>query len=262
MDPKLAEIYGTNQASESDVEKLAAAELAEELSENDEANIDGMSDEQIEALAAQVLAGAEGEEQEQVEEQSEEETDQDPESLEKISEADYLGRVMAHSYVNELRSIDAEMQKEAASKEGPQTAAQSAARDAKRAKTPNHPTFSAKARNKADSAKKAVKGAGGKVMSAIKNNPKKAAGGGLAALLAAGGGAAAYKHKKNKEKNSSALDALAEQRALEILAENGIDINEETEKVSSGEQEVLAQAVEARAYAMLENAGYIQNDEE
>lgn len=311
MDPKLAEIYGTNQASEADIEKLAAAELAEELSENDEADIDGMSDEQIEALAEQVLAGEEQEE-------SADEEPTDEESMEKISEADYLGRVMAHSYVQELRTIDAEMEKEAAKKKAP-------------AKAPGK-----------------MRAAAGKVMAAIRANPKKSIGAG-AGLLAAGGGLAAYRHHKKKKesgaeygeaekseqkrtargagrvvglggaavggalgaasgrtvagkigkglagalaggglsyggsyggtralsrvaravgqvgekekaKESSALDLLAEQRALEILAENGIDPTAEYEKTAGSEAEVLAEAVEMRAFAMLDQAGYIDEE--
>lgn len=72
-------------------------------------------------------------------------------------------------------------------------------------------------------------------------------------------GAAGYGAKKAMDKRSSAetpaFDALAEERALEILAENGIEVEVETEKVAS-DADMLLEAVEARAIEMLEAAGY------
>lgn len=106
MDPRLAEIYGTNEEV-SDTEKTAAAELAEKLAGEDETNMDNMSDEEIEALAQEVLSA---DEQGEGEQETETETEQDGEKVaaDKVAEADFLGRVMAHAYVNELKSIDKE----------------------------------------------------------------------------------------------------------------------------------------------------------
>ena len=116
MDKTLAEIYGTNQVEEADVEKLAAAELAEQLTETGDAQID---EETLEALAQEVLAQEDGsEEQAAVEEpgvegeekvaeaDETEEVELTEEAQEKIAEADYLGRIMAHSFVQESREIE------------------------------------------------------------------------------------------------------------------------------------------------------------
>ena len=78
-----------------------------------------------------------------------------------------------------------------------------------------------------------------------------------AAAAVGGAGYAAYRHHK-KKKQSSALDVLAEQRALELLAENGIDPNQV--KTSASREEILGNAVEQRAFQMLAEAGYIQDE--
>lgn len=284
MDAKLAEIYGTNQVDETDIEKMAAAELAEELAENEEANIDGMSEEQIEALAEQVLAGDDSSEEyyEETEEGIEKE------SQEKLAEADYLGRVMAHAYVNELRGIEKEARWQhkteagkAVFKPGQGHKSKADRATAKQWATESNKGLNQKgdalklkqmradrARAEGAAAQKAkslggrMSAAKGKVMSALKGAGKHIGkhklpyGLGAAGALAAGG---AYMAGKRKE--SSALDTLAEQRALEILEENGIDLNE-TEKVSSAnEYDVLAQAVEQRAFDLLAEAGYIETEE-
>lgn len=215
MDPKLAEIYGTNNPSQSDVEKLAAAELAESLAGNEDANIDGMSDEQVEALAAQVLA-----------QQSEAApADGEDDAQEKVAEADYLGRVMAHAYVQELRNMEKVAEESAPAPEAPKSKMQR------------------------------VKEFAGK-------HKKKLIAGGL---MTAGAVAAkkGYNHFKGraaaaaeKTVQSSALDTLAEQRALAILEANGIDLNE-IEK-QSGAEDVLEQAVDGRAWEMLAELGFTQ----
>ena len=292
MDPTLAEIYGTNQPSEADIEKLAAAELAEELSENEEANIDGMSDDDVEALAAQVLAAESDEE-----EQEEGETDEvDQESMEKISEADYLGRVMAHSYVNELRSIEkTAMTQEELSKMTPEKlkkmqkgriksvskAHRMALREKKIRDIPGKiEAFGRKATEPIGRAAKTLAGSEevgllrkrlGQVGGAIrrgaghvgahlsKHQGKYGLGG---AALALGGGA--YAAKKYMDKKSSALDTLAERRAIEILEANGIDPEtlqpaQEWEKVSSAD--VLNSAVDSRAWEILGQFGFTPSEE-
>jgi hypothetical protein len=218
MDPRLAEIYGTNEDI-SDTEKLAAAKLAEELADDDEIDLDGMSDEEIEALAREVLEGDDSDDD-----------DEYDDAAEKVAEADYLGRVMAHAYVQELKSIE----KAAAPEPSAATAL------AKRSRLRE---YYGKGKMQLERALKA-----------IKSHPKTTAGvaTGLAGL---GAGAYLLSRKKGKRKHASAtpaLDALAEQRALEILEENGIDVNDE----SDSKYDVLAQAVELRAREMLEDAGY------
>jgi hypothetical protein len=267
MDPQLAAIYGTN-ADETDVEKLAAAKLAEELADDEEVDPAELSDEQAEQLAQQVLAeeAGEGEEVEEPEEEEEqpkrkakapqaeeeeEETEEEDEETEKTSgaedeaqeklaEADYLGRVMAHAYTQELRKI-ASAQEKTAGRFG-------------------------------DAASKAWGGAkrgAGASWEHVKKHKKKYIGGaaGAAAAGGAGGYALSRRKKKGKGKTSAAeptaLDVLAERRALEILRENGIEPEQEQQEKQSAappEMEALQGAVEQRAYAMLQQAGYIQQE--
>jgi len=86
----------------------------------------------------------------------------------------------------------------------------------------------------------------------LKRHKGQAAVAGTAAAGAAGAAtAAALKKKKSgKKKEGSALDKLAEQRALEILAENGYEFD--------GGQDKLAAAVEQRAWEMLAENGFVQ----
>lgn len=385
MDKTLAEIYGTNQVEEADVEKLAAAELAEQLTETGDAQID---DETLEALAQEVLS------QEDSEEASDEQAVSEPEmdeAQEKIAEADYLGRIMAHSFVQESREIQKQAEylgdevpnhpseighgkptlhgeagggqewtKEhgvagkgvsgpaakpsvgarargakigfmknlkggagvsRAAKWGTRGAVGAAglagagalAYGAKKAfgskeKRSSDNTFTdsghkgaldnfkdlqkmketgekagtttaAKAESTgAKKALEAVRGKAGKAWGAVKKHPRIAAGVAGGALVAGGG---AYTAKKYHEKHSSAVDTLAEQRALEVLAENGYDVDAvlnavqeyqaapEQEKVSEVEgvnpYDVLADTVETRAEEMLNElveAGIIAVPEE
>lgn len=278
MDPKLAEIYGTNQ--EADLEKLAAAELAEGLANDEQLNLDGLSEDELEALAQDVLNG---------EEAATEEQPAGDEAQEKLAEADYLGRVMAHSYVNELRSIE-----KTAKAEGPMTAVQSAKRDERRASTPNEPTFGAKAENKIRGAAKSVAGVGKRYGQLMAGGAKgemgamagKRAGNALLTSLRSGsgmrgealkslgarGGTAAgvlglgaLAAHKMKSKESSALGTLVEARAQEILAESGIDANElelvDGQEKTSDPREALVSAVEQRAWDLLGQYGVVPNQQ-
>lgn len=232
MDPQLAAIYGTNQ-DEGDVEKLAAAELAEKLAADEDVDTEGLSEEEAEALAQQVLAAEEGggeeteqgdedeeqteqkakgkdeDEEESSEESEEEGQEKTSEAQEKLAEADYLGRVMAHAYTQELRKIAAAQEEE--TKEEPE--------------------------------KKTKKAAAGKVSNFLKKGASKK-----------------MKFKKSAPE-MSALDTLAARRAEELIAE--VQKAEQTEKTSASDQqaEALKNAVEQRAYEMLEQAGYIQKEE-
>jgi hypothetical protein len=206
MDPKLAEFYGTNTPDEADLEKLAAAELAEQLAgdDNDQVNIEGLDNEQLEQLAAHVL-GEDGEGGDVEAANDGEGGEEVSEETEKVAEADYLGRVMAHSMVQELRSIE-------------KTAAEEAAMHG-----PKHVSALRRhAGNAANATMAKAKDLGGKGVALAKSHPKKAIGGGL--LAAAGAGAGLHKAMTKK---SSALDTLVEQRAMELLAENGIELEKE-----------------------------------
>ncbi len=116
MDAKLAEIYKTEENLQNEAEALATLNMAEKLASADELNVDGMSDAEAEALAAQILGGDEtveesAQEEEPAEdkaeetEESEEKTASEKEMQEKIAEAEHLGRVMAHAFVSEKSKI-------------------------------------------------------------------------------------------------------------------------------------------------------------
>ncbi len=236
MDAKLAEVYGTNKPDETDVEALATAELATKLAAADQVDLEGLSDEEAESLAAQIIGSdaddtSEKEDEEKEEKSEEPQEEETKEAQEKIAEADYLGRVMAHAYVNERREIE----KEAGKMDNLKGAASAAGKKAKET--------------------------GGKVLSHLGSHKKKYMGG---AAAAAAGGFAASKMKKKaasaEPEQVSALDQLALARAKEILKENGFeDAPQEQEKKSSVSEEkaaLLEQKVQERAVQMLVDAGY------
>ena len=267
MDEQLAAIYGTGgAASENDLEKTAAAELLLKIAEAEGVDLNQFSDAQVMAMVHDLTKTAsEGEEEEKEEsEEKEKESEGDSEekeeeSEEKVAEADFLGRVMAHAYVQELNNIE----KQAGAKETAGKALgaiknyfTSAADDvaagarklragalAREAGKPGGYTkggrmiLPTEGKRKID---KAMMGAGAKQLG--KGVGKIA----LPAAGVAGAGAGAYHLGKKKE--SSALDTLAEQRALEMLAEAGYS----QEKTASA----VEVAVEQRALEMLEANGY------
>lgn len=240
MDPVLAQIYGTNSEA-SDLEKLASAQMAEELAEEG-MNIDGASDDQIEAMAQAVLDGIQGEEPGS--------EDVDQETMAKVAEADKLGRVMAHSMWQELGQI-----KEAAGRPVIRAVMRGAnARQAARVEAAK--PLRQKATEALENLSKKVKDSRfGQHVEAHKVGYGRAAKAG--ALLAAEE-AGRKIGKGGKSKKSSALDTLAEARALEILEANGIDpstLEPMQEKQASDPTEQLQTAVEQRAWDILAQYG-------
>ncbi len=264
MDPTLAEIYGTNQVSQEDLEKTAAAELAENLADEGQTEMGSLSEEDLEAAAEEILS-----------EVSEPEGD---ETQEKIAEADYLGRTMAHAYVNELQAIE----KEAAAAEGAKKAWQVGSRVGRALEgigsklTPNKVSDKVFSRSKIKSMREARKGGAsmGDVAKSITQHSDKGyeAMGKLhkgvgAGAIGVGASAAGYGVHKAMEKKSSALDELVELRALEILNASGIDPASlapvEQEKVSEAAEatrDVLAETVEQRAWELLGAHGVVPQE--
>lgn len=225
MNEFLAQIYGTSDA----LEKTAQSVLLSKLAEDEGIDLSGLSPDQLEEIAQSVLTessdeGAEGE-------------DLSKEAQANIAEADFLGRVMAHSMTQELdlikqagvmdklRGAGGKI-KEVAGK-GYQGAKKglSAAKDGvkrygklmrggdtirnsdtgKMIRPGNHKSaFQDKHGRWARS--EARKSLGARV--------------GTGAALA-GGGAAAYKMSKE----ASAFETLATQRALQMLQEQGYDVD-------------------------------------
>lgn len=119
MDSFLAELYGTNEPTQEDFEKVAHLDFLEKVAAEEGIDLNELSDADLEELAevaAEALEEAEVEESEEEYEEDDgivEDVDDDleKEAEAKVEEADFLGRVMAHSFNQELDSI--ELEKEA-----------------------------------------------------------------------------------------------------------------------------------------------------
>ena len=267
MNEFLAGLYGTSetiQGDEEDLEKNAAAEFLIKIAEAEGIDLNECSDEEIGELYT-IIEG------EKTAAEAETETDPDEEAQTKLAEADFLGRAMAHAYVNELDEIE----KTASS-------AQKALFSTLKGVAKEHGTGAA-VKKGLQSQGGAMKSLGRAIKSAISGKAPSAAKKGLAisakpgesmrrtALRAAGqaarvgaptlaGGAALTggtalaakkllsKDKEKKSFNEQFEDAAAE-RANAFLAEQGID----TEKVAEAQ---LEEALDERAVEMLQEAGY------
>ena len=119
MNEFLAEIYGTNAGSE-DLQKTAQAHMLDKLAEEEGIDLSGLTEDQLNALAQQVvssnpeIASQAGVEQAPAAAPAEGETEAEKVAQAKFAEADFLGRTMAHAFVNEMNEIH---QKTAMSKE-------------------------------------------------------------------------------------------------------------------------------------------------
>lgn len=211
MNAVLAQLYGTAKAAETEeTEKIAAVELLTKVAEEEGYDLSQLSEEDIEALVATVLAQGEGEgegegsEEEEKKEKKKEEEGGDPEEGEEKTaaaaieaaqaEGDLIGRVVAHACFDELEKLAAQaIITEAAKEEGVEKEAGPKTEALKKFLT-------LKGMRGTYGKSQAVKVAPGKstsklksMLAAMKKHKGEAAyaGGGLAALL--GGGAAAAK---------------------------------------------------------------------
>lgn len=267
MNEFLAAHYGTGGASdvsEEDLQKQAQVELFAKLAADNNIDIASLSDEQVNSLWNDFQKQASGdapeekaEAKDEKKEEAKKEHEEKKEAAAKLAEADFLGRVMAHSYVDELKKI-------AAASEST-TDKVASKMDNLRAAVGKH-------------MERAGKGAVGAVLhtggaeKAMDPRTAKAIGAGVhAAGAAAAGGAAVGAKKmlsKEKEKKSSAIDELAAQQSVIKAAEAGFDSAEAVSRISAvltlgpKESEKIAQiqdtdqAVEVRSLELLEQAGY------
>lgn len=263
MNEFLANLYGTAEdigaTAGDDTEKLAQAQIMNEMFEAEGIDVDQLAPETIVKVAESLF----GDDNEITPEDVAAEPEAGDEDEQKLAEADFLGRVMAHSYVNEMGEIE----KQAASVRGagkaigrgahwlgakltPSSLAERvgarASKGVGRARAAQTAAAGLKGKAKARAAKAIAserRQASGRAMTRL----RKGVGYGAAGLGVAGTGAAGYGGYKALKKQS-AMDTLAEQRAMEILAESGYDID-------NGETK-LANAVEQRAYEMLAAEGF------
>lgn len=287
MDQTLAAIYGTAQVTEEDAEKIAAAELAEKLAadgdvELDEETLEALANEVLEQEAAEMTEPAETAaveepaektaEEANVEEPAEkvaEATETAPELTEeqqKIAEADYLGRVMAHSFAQESREIEKEA---AAYGKGEKEEHKRIARGYGRVSGVLGAVQGAAAGamsggSKAGRVAKAVGGAalGGAVGTGAGYALHRGLNRGARAI---GGDKGMFDKKDKKEKKSSALETLIAARAAELCQENGVDpavLTQEPEKQADAETvnpyDVLAAKVEEGAWELLKAKGLVE----
>lgn len=289
MNSWLAQVYGTNGATSGgdDLEKVAQSMLLQKMAEAEGVDISGLNQDQLGALAAEVFPGEGEEGGEVVEEQpgvgaapakqagepasetgeevqeTEEVQDLAKEAQAKFEEADFLGRVMAHSFNNEMDKI-------------------ASARGEGQVKTAGAVGAALnKLRGGASSAASAAKSHAGRAAGAVKEHAGRAANFakshkghiGAAAGGAAAGGAAGYAAGHSKEA-SILIEKLATIKAAEILEANGIDpttgqplpgseaATAPAQGAAAGGQQAASpeqqvdQAVNERAVEILKEAGY------
>lgn len=264
MNPFLADLYGTAASigsTDTEQEKLAQASILEkqasildEMFVSEGINVDDLAPETIEKVAFSLFGDenmikvAEEDEEEEKKEKKKEKKKDEEEAQEKVAEADYLGRVMAHSYINEMTAIE----KQAAGYgEAEKAEHQRISRGVGRALGGVYGTVgaagmgSAAARTGGSLKARIAKGVGGALVGGALSGGLGYGAGYGGSRLANRIGRAIGGEGKNKEKQSSALDALAEQRAMEMIQ----DANQ------SGEEK-LAGAVEQRAFEILAENGY------
>lgn len=280
MNEFLADLYGTRESigsgNASDVEKLAEAQVLDQVFKSEGIDVDTLPDEAIVKVAhelfgdnsaivkaAQDEPAAEGEtaeEEAEEEEEEEEEKSDEEKTAEDLQKADFYGRVMAHSFTQERNIIEKTGGKASLLKRlgrsasgAAESASKSGRKLLKKVKKTGKSVGKELTSNPVSTFRegRALRmGAGGKggLKETLKDvgqtiGAHKLQAGLAGGALAAGAGAAAL-HKKG-----SALDVLAEKRAMEILEANGVQFE-------ATEEEKLAEAVEARAVEILAENGY------
>lgn len=266
MNEFLADMYNTREnigaeGSSEDVEKLAEAQILSDELAAEGYDASELPTETLMKVAYQlwgensalVKAAAEDEE----EDDDEDEDDGKKGFEEKVAEADFLGRVMAHSFVDEQSSMDKEGSVASRLKDvggkihtqvgrlgGRVLGKKRLKKFTKDELKKIGPTTRRQMHGLDPSRKDLRKGVGAAVAKRRAIAGYGTLGAGTAA--AAGLGIAGAKAMKSKKKES-ALDALAEERAFEMLKEAGYDTGNH-----------LEDAVDQRAMEMLSEAGYLE----
>ena len=269
MNEFLAELYGTRETigateGSDDVEKLAEAQILDQVFEAEGIDVNAIPDEAIVKVAYELfgddsalvkMATDDGDADD--EEGAEEEEGEEEEGEDKVAQADFLGRVMAHSFVNEQDSIKLAGGKKEVAKKGLDAVlaalkgkGQAAGKAIKGAPGQAGAALKGKGKAMQKSFQAGKKGKGGGTISGLKRMAKehKKTMIGVGAGLGTAGAAGTY--AAMKKKSSVAVEHLAEQRAMELLKEAGYDLDDGEDK--------LASAVESRAYEMLAEAGYLE----
>ena len=297
MDRLIAEYFGNNvktasaEVDPSEQEKVAQMEIFTKLAADQGIDLEKLSEDQIAHLWNHVFskeASAEEEKEKESEgdpaeakkEEAKKEHEEKKEAMAKMAEATFLGKVMAHSLVAELREIS----KEASVETDPGETQEGENKEA--AMPPQLAKALGKGKELAGKAGKAVAGAadkGGKKLEhlgkkvtekatgvgASNMKPSHAKGVGAATVGAGAAAAGAAAHHFGKKKESSAIDELALVEAVKIAEAAGFNTEEAANRVSGvfhlgmlGESEKVASAtdheaaIQVRALEFLEAAGY------
>lgn len=309
MNLNLASMYGTpgvDAAAAEEQEKVAQTELFCKLAAENGIDLNQYNDEQIQELWNATFSKTAEEEEKKEEKKAppfakKDDSDEDEEkkaaayaefeatkvAQAKLAEADYLGRVMAHAYVQELGQIGESMEKDAG------RASDLALKGAVGVEKLEGAAGRALAKGKAgleklkmragvtkERAEKAVgshlERVGKKTLNIAAKGGAGAAdpktlrrvGAGVYGVGTAGTAGAGYAAHKAMDKKGSALDEQAAGLALEKAAEAGWDADEAADRLNAlltlgvGESEKLAaaetfdDALELRSLELLETAGY------
>jgi hypothetical protein len=273
MNAELAAFYGTNGATEEDQEKLASVQNFAKLAAKHGVDLTQMEDAEVDALYAEVYpefaktAADNGFPPKKKDEDEDEEEDEKKEAAaqyhqeklafqEKVAEADFMGRVMAHSFTQEMGNIE----KGAADYSVMKTTTGKLLRRALK-KGPTGTQARALLKGKAEKAGKAG-------MEHVKKHKGKYMAGGAAAGTGAGFAAG------RKTASAAQFEELAANHAIKVAEAGGYDVDqahelvssvynlglEETEKVA-GVQD-LDDAIHVRGLEYLEAAGYDVNWDE
>jgi hypothetical protein len=265
MNELLANYYGTNGGGQAEeLEKQAQVELFAKLASDNGIDLNELNDDQVQGLWDSTFKTAgEDDEEDEKKKKAKEEFAEKKESADKLAEADFLGRTMAHAYVDELNKIGAK---------APEPGMLSRAWDA----TKHHVTDAAKATSVREglAKRKALKEfAGSPGFDKVRGEANKEIAKGVAKTVGLyGGGAAAIglggKKIHDSLKEGSALDAIAAELAVEKAAEAGFNAEEAAQRVDAlltlgaGDSEKVAaagdfnEAVDVRSLELLEGAGY------
>lgn len=104
MNEELANYFGTG-VSEDELQKQAQAEMFLKLAEEEGIDIDQLSDEQVQELYDATFSDEGESVDNSIQEQAAQEFAEKQAAAEKFAEAEFMGRTMAHAYVNELQKI-------------------------------------------------------------------------------------------------------------------------------------------------------------
>lgn len=264
MNEYLSDYYGTtsSQVADEEIEKQAQVELFKKLAADQSIDLDQLSDAQVTELWANFQKNASEEDKKEKMDKAKEEHEEKKEAAAKLAEADFLGRVMAHSYVDELKKIAAANSpeepvedKEAGAKDIAgkiglgaglvgQKAMYHAGQAAKGAKDVAGKAVKAvgeaSGASQAHEAYKAHKALKGGMNPAVRHIAEEARSSNLkdvakrvgVGAAVAGSGAAGY-HLGSRKKEASALDELAFESAIQKCAEGNFDTNEAVTRIEA-----------------------------